>query len=262
MHTLRLTPYLLFLLVFLNCTEKIDPVPLNAEQLAGTNSKPNIITSFTNCWIEKGNFNVVGVCYNLSAEWQKIWLNLAPLDAKGKPVAISKHASVVIPTLSDAVPPNGRTSFSASWPIKDFSGKPDTCVIILAGATLQKEGPILVTPTSNGLKMLKPMEPGQKEPVELGWQISGTLSNPLPLVAAHPRLEVLIYDTDFKLWFSTLVNTEDPQNRSIFQFLERQGPLQPKEDRFFTLQLYYQSLPQALKDKKIGKVDILPFEAR
>lgn len=262
MHTLRLTAYLLLFFVFQNCKEKIDPTPLNAALLAGTNSKPSVITSFTNCWIEKGNFNVVGVCNNFSSEWQKIWLNVAPLDEKGKPVAILNHASVVIPTFSDAVPPNGRTSFSASWPVKNFSGKPDTCIITLAGATLQKEGPILVTPTTNGLKMFKPLDPGQTVAEELGWQISGTLSNPLPLVAAHPRLEVLIYDTEFKLWFSTMVNTEDPQNKSIFQFLERQGPLQPKEDRYFTLQLYYQALPQALKDKKIGKVDILPFEAR
>jgi hypothetical protein len=96
---------------------------------------------------------------------------------------------------------------------------------------------------------------------ERAWQITGSISNPLDLVAAHPRLEILVFGTDNKLWFSTLLNPEDPASKPYFKF-ERSGPIKAKEERPFTMQVYYERLPGALKAQKIGRVQILPFEAR
>jgi hypothetical protein len=128
-------------------------------------------------------------------------------------------------------------------------------------ATQPPPGPILVTPVLNCMKMLTPSVSGQPASDEKAWQVSGSISNPLEMIAAHPRLEVLVYDKESHLRLCTVLNPEDPNVKPIFQF-EREGPLQPQEDRPFSMQVYYQVLPQILQEKKIGRVEILPFEAR
>ncbi|MDO8366413.1 MAG: hypothetical protein Q7T20_06425 [Saprospiraceae bacterium] len=256
---------LLFTLLFIfqNCEEKAPTPtkPLQAELLPA-NAKPiDIIVRTTNSWVEQGRFYLVGICSNPTAEWQKIWLEMVPLNAAGKPVTISKHTSVIISTFSDAVPPTGRTSFYASWPISDFSETPTSYKIKAEMAIQPAPGPILVTTVLNGMKMLTPTVPGQAAVAEGAWFVSSSLSNPLPLVAQHPRLEVLVYGKDGLLWLSTVLNTEDPAFKPIYQ-TEKEGPMQPGEERPFSLQVYYQGLPQTLREKGIGRVDIFPFEAR
>ncbi|MBK6995607.1 MAG: hypothetical protein IPH31_12020 [Lewinellaceae bacterium] len=211
--------------------------------------------------MEKEHFIVTGICSNTSGKWQKIWLEAIPLDAIGKPLSISRHASVIVATFSDAVPPNGRTSFYASWPLTEFSGKPASCNFKVAGAVPQDPGPILANSGVNGIKMFEPSVAGQAAPTERGWQVSGTISNPLEMVASNARLEILLYGTDNKLWMSTVINPDDPAIQPVFSF-DRPGPMQPREERGFSLQVYYAGLPQALKDIKIGRVEIWPFEAR
>jgi len=253
---------LLFALLFLfqNCKEKVPAPtgPLNADLLPA-NAKPiSVILSRINCWVEQGKFNVVGICTNSTPEWQKISLDVVPVDAKGKPISISKYSSVIISTQSDAVPPTARTSFYASWPLSDFDGKPDSIKLKSAMAIQPAPGPILVTSVINGVKMLGSV-PGQ--PAIEGWHVSSSISNPLAMTASKPRLEILVFGTDNLLWLSTLLNPDDPAVQQIFHF-ERQGPLQPGEDRPFNLQVFYQGLPLALQEKKIGRVEIMPFEAR
>jgi len=258
-----LTAVFAFHFLLQNCTEK-KPAPnrpLQAELLPTNAKSIEIKISNLNSWVEHDKFFVTGICSNLTSEWQKIWLEAVPMNQAAKPISIAKHSAVVIPTLSDAVPPNGRTSFFASWPLSAFSGVPFSCKVKGAGATPQVSGPILVVPMVNAMKMLVPPAPDQPATVEKAWQVSGSVSNPLPLIAAHPRLEVLIYGTDNRLWMSTLLNPEDPTIKQFFHF-EREGPLQPNEDRPFTLQIFYEGLPQALQEKKLGRVEILPFEAR
>jgi len=255
--------FLLFTLVFFfqNCEEKAPAPtrPLNAELLPA-NAKPiSVIVSKLNCWVEQGKFNVVGICTNLTAEWQKISLEAVLLDATKKPITISKCTSVIVSTNSDAVPPTGRTSFFASWPLSDFSGKPDSIVIKASMGVQVAPGPILVTSLTNGLKILGPTAPGQA--AMEGWHVSSTLSNPLDMTASNPRLEILVYGTDNLLWLSTVLNPDDPAVQPIFHF-EGNGPLKPGEERPFNLQVYYQGLPLAIQEKKIGWVEIMPFEAR
>ena len=258
-------PFVFFLLLFpfQNCNEKapVNKTPLNAAILPGNAQALELNINNVNCWVEKEHFIVTGICSNTSGKWQKIWLEVTPLDAIGKPLSISKHASVIVATFSDAVPPNGRTSFYASWPLSEFSGKPASCKFKVAGAIHKDPVPILASSGVNGIKMFEPSVDGQAVPTERGWQVSGTISNPLEMVASNPRLEILLYGTDNKLWMSTVLNPDDPAIQPVF-FFDRQGPMQPREERGFSLQVYYAGLPQALKDIKIGRVEILPFEAR
>lgn len=261
MPFVRFVPLILLLFSCQNMVEKPDPKPLHADMLPANLQPSNAQTNSVNCWVERGRFFVAGACYNANETWQKIWLDIHPLDEKGRPLSIMKHASVIVPTFSDAVPPYGRTSFFTSWPLTDFSGTPFACDIKIAGAMIQKEGPILVAPTVNSVKMFSPSAPGQ--PAQEGaWQVSGTVSNPLTVAAVRPRFEVLIFGTDNQLWFSTVLDPNDPAVKQVFHFLEREGPLQPKEDRYFNIVVAYQALPVALQEKKIGHVEVLPFEAR
>ncbi len=235
--------------------------PLNVESLPANAERITNYVVITNSWVEQDKFNVVGICTNMSAEWQKIWLEFVPLTDKGKPVTISNCTSVIVPTFSDAVPPTGRTSFFASWPLSTFKGKPDSCSLKAVLVTHPAPGPILVATMTNGMKMLGPSSSGQLTNTEMGWQVSSSISNPLPMVASRPRLEILVYGEDNRLWLSTVLNPEDPAVQSFYHS-DGAGPLQPGENRPFSLGVYYQGLPKPLQEKKIGNVVILPFEAR
>lgn len=263
MYLYRLPTFFALLMLCYNCgNHSPENAALHAEMMPVTAKPIAAPISNLNTWVESGSFFVTGICSNASTDWQKIWLEATPLDSSGKPLRVSKHSSVVLNTFSDAVPPNGRTAFFASWPLGDISGSPTACQIKVAGAVRQTAGPILVIPMVNALKMFAPQETGQPATEELAWQLSGKLLNPLPIQAKHPRLEILVFGTDNRLWFSTLLNPEDPAMKRVFQFVEGDGPLQPNESREFSLQVFYQGLPQALKEKKIGQIEVLPFEAR
>lgn len=91
--------------------------------------------------------------------------------------------------------------------------------------------------------------------------MTGTVLNALPVVAARPMLEVLVWGKDNRLWLATLLDPGDPAVQNFFHF-DRSGPMDPGEERAFTLQVFYQTLPKALQEIKIGRVEILPFELR
>jgi len=248
---------------FQNCEKKAStPTPPFHAELLNANAKPVDISVFQmNSWVENGKFFVTGICNNNTADWQKIWVELTPIDGNGKPVMISKCTSVIIPTYSDAVPPSGRSSFSAAFPLSDFSGKPATYSVKAVKGIQPAPGPILVSQGTSAMVMMAPGAQGEPASVEQAWQVSGTISNPLPLIASNPMLEVLVFSQDGKLWLSTLINPSDPTLSGIFHF-DRVGPFQPKEDRNFSLQVAYAILPKPIQEQKIGRVEILPFEAR
>lgn len=214
-----------------------------------------------NCWVEQGQFFITGICSNETASWQKIWLKVEPLDAAGKPLNIKGFAALVAPTFSTAVAPRGRTAFFSGWPVADFSGMPDSCRISCAGAVLATAGPILLVEQLSGVKMLAPLKPGAEATEEVAWQINAILNNPLPLVAAHPRLELLLYGTDNRLWYATLLDPENPASKSVLS-LEKPGPMQAGEKRGFGIYAFYERMPEALKKSKIGRVEVLGFEER
>lgn len=110
--------------------------------------------------------------------------------------------------------------------------------------------------------MMAPPAPGQAATEEIAWQVSGALLNPLPLTAARPCFEVLVYGTDNRLWS---VLPFDPADATAVPNIQLEGsPMAMKagEQRSFGLNLQYIFLPQVLREKKIGRVEVLAFEKR
>ena len=58
-----------------------------------------------------------------------------------------------------------------------------------------------------------------------------------------------------------MLNPEDPNTKKILA-LEKDGPMMPGEQRHVGVYAFYDRMPQALKDKKIGRVEMLAFEER
>lgn len=264
MRTLILT-LVLGITLFLSCTSGVEnpnnvTTPTPAMKLDTTLT--NISISELNCWVERGQFFVVGICNNLSDDWLNVWLNMAPLDAKGKPITVNGAETATFPTFSDAVPPRGRTSFFYEWPLTSFPSLPDSCIVTGAGSIAMSPGAILVATEQSGVKMLVPATPGDTAAtVEKAWQLSVTVENPLDIEAAHPRLELLLFGTDKRLWFASVLNPEDPNQKEILK-AEAEGPMAPKSKRRFGTQVFYDNLPQALIEKRIGRVEYQPFNAR
>ncbi len=179
------------------------------------------------------------------------------LDSSGKTVS----EGVVFPVFSAAVPPRGRSAFFQGWPLADFSGKPDTCRVSGAGAFGQAAGPILLVGNLSGVRMLAPGSPGSGSAAstELGWQISAELSNPLERTAEHPRLELLLFGKDNRLWYAAVLNPEDDRLKEVLT-MEGTGPLLTASKRRFGVSVDYENLPQALQTQKIGRVEMLAFE--
>ncbi len=263
MRTILLANF--FLLLLFTSQGCDDPVSqntaLNAQLLPPNTQLANVSVSNLNCWSEQGQFIITGICVNESGTWQKIWLKADPLDKNDKPLKIQGFGSVILPTFSSAVPPKGRTAFFAAWPLSDFNGAPDSCRIAGAGAIQKPAGPILLVEQISGVKMLAPQQTGQPATEEIAWQINAVLNNPMPIAAAHPRLELLLFGTDNRLWFSSLLNPEDPQTKQLLR-LDKDGAMQPGEKRQVGVYAFYERLPAALKEKKIGRVEILGFEER
>lgn len=243
------------------CTEPISTTPMYADYLPKEAKPIEVYINSVHMWVEKEKVFVTGICTNNTANWHKIWLKGIPLNAAGVPIAISKHNSVILSTHSDAVAPQGRTSFMASFPLSDFAENPTTFDISIAGATLQPAGPILAIPGTSAMRMNMPALPGNPNSGGETWQMVGNLTNPLDMVAEHPRLEVLVYGKDNLLWLSTVVNPEDPAVATFFHW-DGEGPLPARGARDFQLQIINRILPEGLQAQGIGRVDLLPFVAR
>lgn len=243
-----------------SCVRKPSgPPPALGQGMLPEGAAPvNIRIDDQNCWSEQGQFFVTGLCSNESMSRQEIWLRVEFQDAAGKALTIKKFPSAITPVFSTGIAPKGRSAFFAGWPLSDFSGTPASCKITCAGAQLLDAGPLLLVEQISGVKMLTPKAPGMPATEEKAWQINAVLNNALPRVAAHPRLELLLYGTDKKLWLSQVLNPEDQEIKGMLS-MEKTGPLQGGEKRSFGLNVYYDRLPAALQEKKIGRVEMLAF---
>jgi hypothetical protein len=235
--------------------------PLNSELLPAGAAPLGIRVTDLNYWTEHGQLFVTGVCVNESGAWEQAWLNVSVTDEHGNPLTIGGASSAIIPTFSGAVPPVGRTSFFAGWPLSAISGVPAACSVREEGSVKVASGAILITENVGGVRMMVPEAPGKPTSIEAAWQISAVLNNPLPLPASHPKLELLLYGTDSKLWFSTLLDPDDPQYKSLI-VSEKNGPMAGGEKRELGISVHYDRLPSALREKKIGRVELLAFDAR
>lgn len=267
MRTLILT-LLSSITLFFACTNTtenqvniVNPT-YNPELPRGTISAIVTISNL-NCWVEEGQFFAIGICDNGADEWQQIWLAMVPLDAEGRQMKVNGDTSSMFATFSDAVPPRGRTSFFASWPLSAFSGTPDSCIIKGAAALPITAGPILISSEQSGVRVLVPEtdKPGDTTRVEKAWQVNAMIENPLDMQAAHPKVEMLLFGKDKKLWFATVLDPEDEQQKTYVN-AERKGSMEPKEKRRIGAVIYYDRLPKALKEQKIGRVEFQPYESR
>lgn len=251
------------------CGEKgasvaISPEPWKIETLPQGATEVNTSVSSLNAWAEKGRFIATGICGSASEKWLKLWVELQFSDENGNPVPFMGHASAIVPTFSDAIPPYGRSSFIGFWALAGFGKKvPKSCKVVSVRGVPQAEGPILVATNVSGLKMgINTGASGEQGIEELAWQMNGELQNPLDFTASKIKFEVLVYGTDEKLWYCTQVDLTTPEGQAVFNFIGKEGPLAPKESRPFQLRVFYEHLPQVLKDMKIGRIDLIPFEGR
>ena len=252
--------------LFFSCTNSVENQSNNPAVAANSALPYGTITAITtitdlNCWVEQGQFLVAGVCNNESGEWQKIWLDMTPLDANGRRLKVNGDSSSVLPTFSDAVPPHGRTSFFAAWPLSAFSGTPDSCIVKGGSALPVSSGPILIAVKKSGVRVIVPQAPGDTATKEIAWQVNVTVENPLDIKAYHPRTELLIFGRDQRLWFATVLNPEDEQQKQYVK-AEKDGPMEPHEKRDIGANVFYDNLPKALREQTIDHVDFYPFEAR
>jgi hypothetical protein len=251
------------------CGEKstsvaVSPEPWNIKSLPQEATEVNASVFTLNAWAEQGRFMVAGLCSSASEKWLKLWVELRFLDENGNPVPVMGHATAIVPTFSDAMPPYGRSSFMGYWALAGFGKKaPKSCEVVSIKGVPQAEGPILVATNVSGLKMGVNVGAKMGEPLEeIAWQMQGELQNPLDMTASKPEIEVFVYGTDEKLWYCTLVDPATPEGQAVFNFIGKDGPLAPKESRYFQLRVFYENLPQVLKDIKIGRIDLAPFEGR
>ena len=254
----KLLPFVLFCaFLFHSCNppaEQKAPLSSPAQPAPEDVVVPVQITDL-HCWTERGTFYVTGICNSQSDQWQKIRLRMMPLDSAGQALKINGGTEADIPVFSTSIPPRGRSAFFQGWPMPVFSGKPDSCRIVEARGLTRDAGPILAVQELSGVKMT--VTGG----AEQGWQVSGLLTNPLPLEAQRPHLEMLLYGTDRRLWFATALDVQDPGLKNVLQ-MEGTGPMAPGSKRRFGVQITYGNLPEQLNKQKIGRVDILAFENR
>lgn len=218
----------------------------------------NIRIDDLNCWVEQGQFYVTGLCSNESMSNQEIWLRMEPQDEAGKPLEISGCPAAIVPVFSSRIAAKGRSAFFRGWPVGKFSGVPAKCNISCAGAVTIDAGPVLLVEQLSGVKILAPKAEGQPATEEKAWQINAVLNNALPRTAEHPCLELLLYGADKKLWLAKRLDPSDPETKQVLT-MDKSGPMQGGEKRTFGLQVFYNHLPAALQEKKIGRVEMLAF---
>ncbi len=253
---------LLASLVFFSCNFE-DNRSNSAHTQQKTGQPVDVQISDLNCWVEKGYFLVAGLCDSKTSKWLRIQLTMTPIDSKGHPTTLKGEASATITCHSDAVPPLGRSSFFAAWPLTDFAALPDSCLITNALAVDVPEGPILLATAQNSVRIMRPTEgpSSASDQKEIAWDVSTVLENPLSSPAKHPKMELLLYGKDKRLWFAQVVDPESDVFKKVLRS-NGQGPIPAGAKRQYNIYVSTQMLPEELQKQQIGKADILPFEAR
>ena len=214
----------------------------------------------TNVFISNDLFCVVALVDNQTDDWRKIWIRAEVLDKNGRVLLVGADSSLVVKTFSDAVPPRGATSFFLAIPLSQIKGQPVDCRLAGAGSIRRPPGPILIASEIGGVRAMYADKEDPTKVVEQEYQLQATLENPLNMMALDPRMVILIYGKeDNKLYFAQMIDTDKPN--TVFRE-EREGPLQPQEKRKITCKIFYEMLPQQIKDQLIGRIEVQLYEAR
>ncbi|MBK8967267.1 MAG: hypothetical protein R3D58_22555 [Saprospiraceae bacterium] len=230
----------------------VDKLPVNTDTLTTGFRDVHYYTS-------DDHFCIVGIVDNQSPFWQKIWLKAQLIDSTGNALAIQGDTALIIRAFSDAVPPRGATAFFAAVPLSRIAGMPAQCRVTGAGAIQQPGGPILIATVFNSTNVRFPDSTDASGSVAKLVQVQATLENPLNVQAYHPRLLVLLYGKDQRLYYARLVNPELP-DAPVTQ--NNQGPMAPAEKRNVTCQIVYDLMPEPLRNQLVYRVEMQAFDAR
>lgn len=213
-----------------------------------------------NFWVEGEYFYVVGVVDDRSSKWSRVWVKLQVTDEDGDVLKFDGNKEINVPTFSDALPPGGRTSFFAGFPLNKFNGTPAKAQVANAYFVPVDPGAILVVSQFTGVLIMTPKPGDSVSTVERGWSMGGFVENPLPQFPCNNlRGELLVYGKDEQLYLSQLV-LSDGENPTLL--MGKPGPLLPGEKRRVGASVMYDKAPRMLDSIKIGRVELQPFDAR
>ena len=258
----RCSVSILFLFfAFFNCKNTVDPkagkapeAPMPADAKSAKVSLVDV-----NCWTEGDMFYAVGVVDSREPQWAKIWLEMGVVDAQNQIVLQNKDSFCLVSTHADALPPNGRTAFMASWKLADLKGTPDSIALKGARFVEKTAGPILIaTNIGGGIKFMT-LDTATSESRELYWSVSGTIENPLPLTLNEPAISILVYGNDNRLW---LANNLSFNVDTALVRMDKYGPMFANEKRKYGFNVHYDNLPTPVRTSRIGKIDVLGYEKR
>lgn len=231
-----------------------------AENILPKDAQPaNVILTDVNCWVEGDMFYSIGLVDNGEPFWLRIWLQLVVVDAKNQIVPFKNDDFCLVETHADALPPRGRTAFFASWKLSDFKGVPDSVQLIGAQSATVDPGAILLAQSKGGSISVSSGDSSSSPVREKYFTVNGVVENPLPLNAENPGLSLLLYGFDQKLWFTQNLNLNVDTSYIRAKVC---GTMTPNEKRDFGMHVYYDNLPQAIRDKRIGRIDFLGYEKR
>lgn len=236
-----------------------------AAQKFLTDSLPGIADTLTvgfrdlNFYTSKDHFCIVGIVDNQSSFWQKIWLQVQLVDSSGTTLTFHGDTTLIIRAFSDAVPPRGATAFFAAVPLSQLSGIPVNCRVAGAGAMQRPPGPILIAATTAGSGVYALDSTAASGVRERAYNLNAQINNPLDERAYHPRVVLLMYANDNRLYYAQLINPEVP-NSPIQQ--DNQGPMSPAEKRNIIYQINYDLIPEPLQSLRVGRVEVQAFDAR
>jgi hypothetical protein len=226
------------------------PMPIEGMDTA------TITFDYLNTWTEGSHFHVIGLANNMGVEWYQMWINLTILDASGQPLSVDGAPSVVIPVMSDAVPPRGRSSFYAVIPLHAIKGIPEGCTPSSAGVLKTAPGPILIPSEFSGIRILMGSDTTEEQK-EIGWTMRITIENPLSLTAQNPVVVPLVFGKDDKLWFTQRL---DPAADPPVVAMEPLGPMVPLSKARFGFKLMYKDLPAPLEQIGIKHVEAVAYD--
>lgn len=232
---------------------KVEPMPQDAKPV-------KVILADPNCWIEGDQFIMTAMVDNQEFEWQRLWLNLRIIDAAQKPLLLAgKDTALTLEPHSPAVAPRGRSSFFWALPLSALNGVPDSFMLASALGVKVPAGAIPIVTESNGVKMLQsdPSDPTQS--IEIGWQMNGKVESTLNYTVEQPHLDAALYGTDNRLYFTYAL---DMNRDTVVLRGSEYGPIGAYSKRQFVFRVGYESLPQPLRDKKIGRIDVMAFDKR
>jgi hypothetical protein len=244
-----------------NCKwDKDNKDGMVAADILPKDVKPaNVVLTDVNCWVEGKMFYAVGLVDSREPFWLKIWLKLGVVDAKNQIVPFKSDSFCLVDTHADALYPRGRTAFFASWKLADLKGVPDSIYLKGAQSATVDPGAILIAQNLGGGIKVSFGDTSSTPALEKYVMVNGVVENPLPLNADNPGLSLLLYGTDHKLWFTQNLNLNVDAS---YIKVKMYGPMTPNEKRNFGMHVYYDSLPQAIRTKRIGRIDFLGYEKR